>query len=202
MKGSMVVFIFMMFFGLFFNQVNAQYQIRSFPEGQEIDQLSDFVENLNAEIRHGKIPDSLFNNTGIDLLVHIVGPSDSTFPGLKNPSNIHNQPQFTNKLENNAGKQINFKKLRRGKDIQVKLVVTVPGVQDAQGNWTTKPVKWDLGERHAPTYTEINFLNEKDGYQIIFRYEKGLPVRNTEPHPQERIHIEGHFCDPTKEECL
>jgi len=205
MKSSLkaLILIILAVFGT--EHLYAQYQEPSTPGENRITGLSDFLTDINTEFRHGNAPDSLVNRTDIDLFVHIEGPKDSTFPGLQERPMQGGSMQYSRELKSGSAKQVNVKKLRRGVSPQnkVRLVIRVPGVMDSQGNWTTKPIKWNLGKGHIPSFTEINYLNEKDGYEIIFRYDKGLPPRNSEESEQhKRVHIEAHFCEPQDEKCL
>lgn len=186
-------------------EVQAQYEIIPETKNFSSETIAEFNKKFEYIIRHGKAPDSLVNKSSVNLFVHVIGPNDSTFPGLQDRPVPGNPMSYSDRLDSGKTMEINAKKFRRGegKQHKVKLVVTVPGVQDAQGNWQAKPIKWNLGKEHVPSFTEVNYLNERDGYQIIFRYDNGLPPSKDEKSEEhKRIHFDGHFCEPEDENCL
>lgn len=205
MRNTIITSLFIALFVFAFVEVQAQYEIVPDSKNFSTETIVEINKKVEDIIRHGNAPDSLVNKTSIDLLVHIIGPNDSTFPGLQRRPVPGNPMSYSDQLGSGKTMEINTKKFRRGvgKQHNVKLVITVPGVQDAQGNWQTQPVKWNLGKGHVPSFTEMNYLNERDGYQIIFRYDNGLPTRNAEKSEEhKRIHFDGHICKPEDENCL
>lgn len=205
MRKTILATIFSVFTVFNLVEVQAQYEIIPQKEGFSLEKMAEFNKKFESIIRHGEAPDSLVNKTSINLFVHVIGPKDSTFPGLQRRPAPGNPMSYTDRLDSNKTMEININKFRRGtgKQHKVKLVITVPGVQDAQGNWHTQSVKWNLGDEHAPSFTEVNYLNEQDGYQIIFRYENGLPTHSAEKSEEhDKSHVEGHICEPEDENCL
>ena len=147
---------------------------------------------------HGNAPDSLTNNTNVNIIVEIRDNNGNLHPGLKRKSD----PNPVKELGAGNSRAIDRNRFRRGMgpDKKVELVITIPGRQKPDGSWDLKRVDWNLGPDHNPTYTKLKYLGREEGYQIIFVYENGL--QKTDPDDLiPEFHVQGHLCEPDDPVC-
>lgn len=186
---------------LFMDSANAQY---SSSKNFQLSDLSEKLDNaafINSELLHEKSPDTLINRTkNTDILVEVRSVTGDKDPGL-----IDRNGNTSKILKAGSVSRLNEKSLRRGVGIhnKVELIVTIPGVRnDSTGYYDIKQVAWTLGAGHNPTYSKLNYLGRKEGYQIIFVYENGIAPRSEESSEKHRLsHIQAHICDPGDPAC-
>lgn len=186
---------------LFFGVANAQYSADFKLQQHTISKNFSDVELQNFSVFHKGSPDTLINQTkNTDVIVEIRDLSGTKYPGLKNKNG-----DAISLLKAQTISRLNEDRLRRGVGAgkKVELIITIPGVRnDSTGYYDIKQIAWTLGAGHNPTYTKLNYLGRKEGYQIIFVYENGIAPRDQDvPEQHKIIHIQGHICEPGDPAC-